>query len=103
LIKYIKSVLWRVAKCLSYIEETQCLKVNYLIMGADSKHYYLVLCADSTINYLVMCADSRSQHEVKYPPLIGSSHRTGDYVICNIHDTCHQQDILAFNPLAGTI
>ena len=28
LIKYIKSVLWRVAKCLSYIEETRCLKVN---------------------------------------------------------------------------
>ena len=28
LIKYIKSVLWRVAKCLSYIEEAQCLKVN---------------------------------------------------------------------------
>ena len=29
LIKYIKSILWRVAKCLSYIEEAQCLKVNY--------------------------------------------------------------------------
>ena len=28
LIKYIKSVLWRVVKCLSYIEETRCLKVN---------------------------------------------------------------------------
>ena len=28
LIKYIKSVLWRVAKCLSYIEEARCLKVN---------------------------------------------------------------------------
>ena len=28
LIKYIKSVLWRVAKRLSYIEEAQCLKVN---------------------------------------------------------------------------
>jgi hypothetical protein len=26
LIKYIKSVLWRVAKCLSYIEEARCLK-----------------------------------------------------------------------------
>ena len=23
-----KSVLWRVAKCLSYIEEARCLKVN---------------------------------------------------------------------------
>ena len=34
LIKYIKSVLCRVAKCLSYIEETRCLKVNYAIHGA---------------------------------------------------------------------
>jgi len=28
LIKYIKSVIWRVAKCLSYTEEARCLKVN---------------------------------------------------------------------------
>jgi len=28
LIKYIKSVHWRVAKCLSYIEEARCLKVK---------------------------------------------------------------------------
>jgi len=28
LIKYIKSVLWRVAKCLSYKEEARCLKVK---------------------------------------------------------------------------
>ena len=28
LIKYIKSVLWRVAKCLSYIEEARCLRVK---------------------------------------------------------------------------
>ena len=28
LIKYIKSVLWRVAKRLSYIEEERCLKVK---------------------------------------------------------------------------
>ena len=28
LIKYIKSVLWRVAKCLSYIQEARCLKVK---------------------------------------------------------------------------
>jgi len=28
LIKYIKSVLWRVSKRLSYIEDTQCLKVT---------------------------------------------------------------------------
>ena len=34
LIKYIKSILWRVAKCLSYIEEALCLKVNYATHGA---------------------------------------------------------------------
>ena len=28
LIKYVKSILWRVAKCLSYIEDVQCLKVK---------------------------------------------------------------------------
>ena len=28
LIKYIKSILWRVVKRLSYIEEARCLKVN---------------------------------------------------------------------------
>ena len=28
LIKYIKSVLWRGSKCLSYIEEARCLKVK---------------------------------------------------------------------------
>ena len=28
LIKYIKSVLWRVAKSLSYTEDARCLKVN---------------------------------------------------------------------------
>ena len=31
LIKYIKSVLWRAAKRLSYIEDARCLKVNRLI------------------------------------------------------------------------
>ena len=29
LIKYIKSVLWRVVKRLSYIEDARCLKVNW--------------------------------------------------------------------------
>jgi len=28
LIKYIKGILWRVAKRLSYIEDARCLKVN---------------------------------------------------------------------------
>ena len=29
LIKYIKSVLWRVAKRLSYMQDARCLKVNF--------------------------------------------------------------------------
>jgi len=34
LIKYIKSVLWRVAKRLSYMEDPRCLKVK----SATTKH-----------------------------------------------------------------
>ena len=47
LIKYIKSVLLRVAKLLSYIEDVRCLKVNALLMGYNycvilqSVHYNL--------------------------------------------------------------
>jgi len=41
LIKYIKSVLWTVAKCLSYIEEARCLKVNNVLQfEPDSIHLY---------------------------------------------------------------
>ena len=36
LIKYIKSALWRVAKCLSYIEEGRCLKVNVSLYVSSS-------------------------------------------------------------------
>ena len=34
LIKYIKCVLWRVAKRLSYIEDARCLKVNSVLLFA---------------------------------------------------------------------
>ena len=37
MIKYIKSVLWRVAKCLSYIEEARCLKVKLQTFSDDKK------------------------------------------------------------------
>ena len=37
LIKYIKSVLWRVAKCLSYIEEARCLKVKEMEPSATEQ------------------------------------------------------------------
>jgi len=35
LIKYIKSILWRVAKRLSYIEDTRCLKVKKIIINSS--------------------------------------------------------------------
>ena len=35
LIKYIKSVLWRVAKRLSYVEDARCLKVNKVSVKDD--------------------------------------------------------------------
>ena len=38
LIKYIKSVLWRVAKLLSYIEDARCLKVNQLFESVQWRH-----------------------------------------------------------------
>jgi len=37
LIKYIKSVIWRVAKCLSYIEEARCLKVKCIVQGKQAR------------------------------------------------------------------
>ena len=36
LIKYTKSVLWRVAKCLSYIQDARCLKVKCSTLCAKS-------------------------------------------------------------------
>ena len=41
LIKYIKSVLWRVSKFLSYIEEARCLKVKTICRFAH--HFWLCL------------------------------------------------------------
>ena len=48
LIKYIKSVLWRVAKCLSYIEEARCLKVKpciiFKLQYFISAHWFKNFC-----------------------------------------------------------
>jgi len=41
LIKYIKSILWRVAKCLSYVEEARCLKVKLFIRTPWTMSYLL--------------------------------------------------------------
>ena len=58
LIKYIKSVLWRVAKRLSYIEDARCLKANtvvikHLEMSADYK--FLVSWATFSLCYWYAC------------------------------------------------
>ena len=42
LIKYIKSVFWRVAKRLSYIEDARCLKVNPTNYTCNDN--YLLFC-----------------------------------------------------------
>jgi len=51
LIKYIKSILWRVAKCLSYIEDTRCLKVNEPRNGKSKEvfaaQFYVWLIVDT--------------------------------------------------------
>jgi len=41
-IKYIKSVLWTVAKRLSYIEEARCLKVN-LFLRTTTHSWFLCI------------------------------------------------------------
>jgi len=46
LIKYIKSVLWRVAKSLSYIEEARCLKVKHQQTTSKKKHCPTVCSLD---------------------------------------------------------
>jgi len=50
LIKYIKSVLWRVAKCLSYIEEARCLKVNIAMYVMTPFYLYMLLCENQTLD-----------------------------------------------------
>ena len=37
LIKYIKSVLWRVVKRLSYTEDARCLKVKCIVQGKQAR------------------------------------------------------------------
>ena len=47
LIKYIKSVLWRVAKRLSYIEDARCLKVEFNIYAMEkieTVHFHSTIC-----------------------------------------------------------
>ena len=54
LIKYIKSVLWRVAKRRSYIEDARCLKVD-LFIRAVSKSVFRFAARYEAFNALIEC------------------------------------------------
>ena len=45
LVKYIKSVLWRLAKRLCYIEDARCLKVKHHLPCTDEDFFLLLLWA----------------------------------------------------------
>ena len=49
LIKYVKSFFWRVAKCLSYIEDARCLKVQYKILHFVYKELIWVITDFSVV------------------------------------------------------
>ena len=55
LIKYIKSALWRVAKCLSYIEEARCIKVK--LSNAKSSLSWKIL-----YRQIIKCAAAVTQY-----------------------------------------
>jgi len=59
LIKYIKNVLWRAAKRLSYIEDARCLKVNNIIDCLTYAHY--TEC--SVVPHLTLSGDGQYLHE----------------------------------------
>jgi len=53
LIKYIKSILWRVAKRLSYIEDARCLKVNKLLGSSQHSTRNVNLLITQTLGSLI--------------------------------------------------
>jgi len=58
LIKYIKSALWRAAKCLSYIEEARCLKFKFVAVTRCTKRSYVTTS-------MLMTQESASTKAVK--------------------------------------
>ena len=60
LIKYIKSVLWRVAKRLSCIEDAPWLKVNF------HNVWFCILMYVSCILYSLLCRPTNAQHIYVY-------------------------------------
>jgi len=55
LIKYTKSVLWRVAKRLSYIEDARCLKVKELFKNISVAPYWYLRVHYSTPLHSLQC------------------------------------------------
>ena len=55
LIKYIKTVLWRVAKRLSYIEDARCLKVKYMYIVFVLLRSCFSYATHSTVPYCPIC------------------------------------------------
>ena len=70
LIKYIKSVLWGVAKRLSYIEDARCLKVNISCQTAISVAFSndKKLEGLSTNRFTCVCRNNSLQGIVTIPP-----------------------------------
>ena len=71
LIKYIKSVVWRVAKRLSYIEDARCLKVNVLRAGQNHVAYNCTFFSSFLIFFQLRSKYS-SQHPVLEHPQFSS-------------------------------
>jgi len=69
LIKYIKSVLWRVAKCLSYIEEARCLKVNLLKPTCYLMHHHFNIQQLYAVPTLYLCVLYLSENKQRIVPL----------------------------------
>ena len=72
MIKYIKSVLWRVAKCLSYIEEARCLKVSNKQPTAGQ--------SDTTSEEQQKGAKFAKAHVTDMDPLILPAHKTLPFI-----------------------
>jgi len=71
LIKYIKSVLWRAEKCLSYIEEARCLKVNPAHLNPTVLHPTVFLnCWSVAVHLLskLQCTSRHQHHDVLTAP-----------------------------------
>ena len=71
LIKYIKSVLWRVVKRLSYIEDARCLKVN-IAAGYHTMQYLSFIFKSSAIRLLSTVKSYRLFEEASCLHLKGS-------------------------------